>query len=336
MPPTDDRDRAPCRDAGRGGVGLGGPDRSRTCDICLAKAALCQLSYGPVSAQGYRSRRSPSIAPCGLRSRGADQRGSMASVYSHSESVGLIWSIADLLRGDLQGARLRRRDPAVGGAAPAGPGARRHQAGRARPRRGPGCQGHREPRAGAASHLEAQLLQHLAADLRPAASTTRTTSPRTCVPTSTAFSPNARDVIEKFGFDTQVDKLNGAGLLYPVLARFVDVDLHPDQVSNPRDGLRLRGADPQVFRDFSNETAGEHFTPREVVRSHRGPAPRQRPRGGLTKARHDPPLSTTPPRLRPAACCPYTEEEMRKLNRRRIGGSSSSARAQSVETLRDL
>src|SRR5680860_78453 len=46
-----------------------------------------------------------------------------------------------------------------------------------------------------------------------------------------AFSPNARDVIEKFGFDAQVDKLGAAGLLYPILARFADVDLHPDRVS---------------------------------------------------------------------------------------------------------
>ncbi len=78
------------------------------------------------------------------------------------------------------------------------------------------------------------------------------------------FSEAARDVIEKFDFDTQIAKLDRANLLYKVIGRFVDVDLHPDRVSNLEMGYLYEEL-VRKFSELSNETAGEHFTPREVI-----------------------------------------------------------------------
>jgi len=80
-----------------------------------------------------------------------------------------------------------------------------------------------------------------------------------------AFSPSARDVLEHFGFDPQIDKLDKANLLYQVIGRFVNLDLHPDRVSNLEMGYLYEDL-IRRFSELSNETAGEHFTPREVIR----------------------------------------------------------------------
>jgi type I restriction enzyme M protein len=80
-----------------------------------------------------------------------------------------------------------------------------------------------------------------------------------------AFDPATRDVIEKFDFDAQIGRLDRAGLLYLVLARVTEVDLHPDTVSNVEMGYLYEEL-IRRFSELSNETAGEHFTPREVIR----------------------------------------------------------------------
>jgi type I restriction enzyme M protein len=80
-----------------------------------------------------------------------------------------------------------------------------------------------------------------------------------------AFSPAVRDVFAHFEFATQVDKLAKAGLLYQVTEKFAGVDLHPDSVSNYQMGLVFEEL-IRRFAELSNETAGEHFTPREVIR----------------------------------------------------------------------
>lgn len=80
-----------------------------------------------------------------------------------------------------------------------------------------------------------------------------------------AFSPGAVEVLEKYGFDAQITRLDEAGLLYQVVARFADIDLHPANLSNVEMGYVFE----ELIRKFSeagNETAGEHFTPREVIR----------------------------------------------------------------------
>ncbi|MBP6733406.1 MAG: SAM-dependent DNA methyltransferase [Chromatiaceae bacterium] len=79
------------------------------------------------------------------------------------------------------------------------------------------------------------------------------------------FSPEVRDIFERFDFYTQVDRLAKAGLLYQVTERFTQMDLHPDRVSNSQMGLVFEEL-IRKFAELSNETAGEHFTPREVIR----------------------------------------------------------------------
>ena len=79
------------------------------------------------------------------------------------------------------------------------------------------------------------------------------------------FSPNARDVLDKFDFRTQVRKLERSNLVYKVVGRFCDIDLHPDKVSNLQMGYLYEEL-IRRFSELSNETAGEHFTPREVIR----------------------------------------------------------------------
>ena len=80
-----------------------------------------------------------------------------------------------------------------------------------------------------------------------------------------AFSANVRDIFEHFEFQTQIDRLAKADLLYLVTERFSQVDLHPNEVTNSQMGLAFEEL-IRKFAELSNETAGEHFTPREVIR----------------------------------------------------------------------
>jgi len=78
------------------------------------------------------------------------------------------------------------------------------------------------------------------------------------------FSPNMREVLEKFDFDNTISKLDEAGLLFQVLERFKNVDLHPDGIDNPTMGTIFE----ELIRKFNealDENPGEHFTPRDVV-----------------------------------------------------------------------
>ncbi|MCW3784188.1 type I restriction-modification system subunit M [Defluviimonas salinarum] len=80
------------------------------------------------------------------------------------------------------------------------------------------------------------------------------------------FSANVRDIfIEKFEFTEILKKLDNAGTLWAVFDRFCQIDLHPDAVSNLEMGYLFEEL-IRRFSEVSNETAGEHFTPREVVR----------------------------------------------------------------------
>jgi type I restriction enzyme M protein len=79
------------------------------------------------------------------------------------------------------------------------------------------------------------------------------------------FSSGARDVLEKFDFDTQIARLDKANLLYQVIGKFAEIDLHPNTVSNLEMGYLYEEL-IRRFSELSNETAGEHFTPREVIR----------------------------------------------------------------------
>ena len=80
-----------------------------------------------------------------------------------------------------------------------------------------------------------------------------------------AFSPAVRDIFESFEFHLQVDRLEKANLLYLITEKFSQIDLHPETVSNAEMGLVFEEL-IRKFAELSNETAGEHFTPREVIR----------------------------------------------------------------------
>jgi len=79
------------------------------------------------------------------------------------------------------------------------------------------------------------------------------------------FSPAVRDIFERFRFAEQTDRLQKAGLLYQVTERFIGFDLSPAAVSNHDMGLVFEEL-IRKFAEISNETAGEHFTPRDVIK----------------------------------------------------------------------
>jgi type I restriction enzyme M protein len=182
---------------------------------------------------------------------------------NHSEIVSFIWGVADLIRDTFRRGKyqdvilpltvLRRLDCVL---APTKEKVLRRQA----ELRGKGLQ-----------DLDAQLRrvsgfafyntsrydfeklladhQHIAANLRNYIA---------------GFSPNMREVLEKFGFDNTITTLHEAGLLFQVLERFKNVDLHPDKIDNPTMGTIFE----ELIRKFNealNENPGEHFTPRDVV-----------------------------------------------------------------------
>ncbi|MCF7871622.1 type I restriction-modification system subunit M [Candidatus Woesearchaeota archaeon] len=79
------------------------------------------------------------------------------------------------------------------------------------------------------------------------------------------FSEDARSIMEYFDFDKEIGKLDDANLLYMIVKRFSEVDLHPNKISNIEMGYAFEEL-IRKFSEISNETAGEHFTPREVIR----------------------------------------------------------------------
>lgn len=79
------------------------------------------------------------------------------------------------------------------------------------------------------------------------------------------FSEDAREIIEQFEFDNQINKMGDNNLLFMVVKRFQEVDLHPDRISSMEMGYMFEELILK-FAEISNETAGEHFTPREVIK----------------------------------------------------------------------
>ncbi|MET3721146.1 class I SAM-dependent DNA methyltransferase [Arthrobacter sp. UYEF21] len=79
-----------------------------------------------------------------------------------------------------------------------------------------------------------------------------------------AFSENVRDIFVKYKIEDRIEELGDNNLLLLVVQRFADVDLHPGHVSNAQMGHIFEEL-IRKFAEASNETAGEHFTPREVI-----------------------------------------------------------------------
>ena len=80
-----------------------------------------------------------------------------------------------------------------------------------------------------------------------------------------AFSPSASEVLDKYGFPEKIKRLEAAELLYQIVAKFADLDLSEESVSNEAMGYIFEEL-LRRFSEMSNETAGEHYTPREVIR----------------------------------------------------------------------
>jgi type I restriction enzyme M protein len=80
-----------------------------------------------------------------------------------------------------------------------------------------------------------------------------------------AFSPEVRDIFKRFNFTEAVDRLSRNKLLYMVTEKFAGFDLSPARVTNTQMGLVFEEL-IRKFAEASNDTAGEHFTPREVIR----------------------------------------------------------------------
>jgi type I restriction enzyme M protein len=79
------------------------------------------------------------------------------------------------------------------------------------------------------------------------------------------FSVAGREILEYFNFNDQINRLDDANLLFLIVKKFAAIDLHPDKVSNMSMGYVFEEL-IRKFSELSNETAGEHFTPREVIR----------------------------------------------------------------------
>ena len=79
------------------------------------------------------------------------------------------------------------------------------------------------------------------------------------------FSEDVRRIFEYFEFEAEIEKMQEANILYLVVSRFSDVDLHPSRVPNEQMGLIFENL-IRRFNELANETAGDHFTPREVIR----------------------------------------------------------------------
>ncbi|WP_432829109.1 type I restriction-modification system subunit M [Dactylosporangium sp. CA-092794] len=158
---------------------------------------------------------------------------------AHQELAGFIWSVADLLRGDYKQSEygkvilpltvLRRLDCVM------------------------------EPTRQdlSFSNTSKQSFATIGASAPDAARNLRDYI--------NGFSANAREIIDKYEFETQIVRLANAKLLYPVVRRFADLDLSPARVDNHQMGYVFEEL-IRRFSEISNETAGEHFTPREVIR----------------------------------------------------------------------
>lgn len=79
------------------------------------------------------------------------------------------------------------------------------------------------------------------------------------------FSENIRKIFDRFEFEKEIEKLEESNRLYQVIAQFAEIDLHPSHVDNITMGLVFEDL-IRRFNEAANETAGDHFTPREVIR----------------------------------------------------------------------
>ena len=79
------------------------------------------------------------------------------------------------------------------------------------------------------------------------------------------FSKNVRDIFGFFEFENEIDRMREANILYLVVSSFTSIDLHPGTIPNEQMGLVFESLIRRSY-ELSSETAGDHFTPRDVIR----------------------------------------------------------------------
>lgn len=180
---------------------------------------------------------------------------------NHSQTAAFLWSIADLLRGDFKQSQygriilpftlLRRMECVLEGTKLKVLAANKeHQ---------------KKP-----DQVREQLLlrasghQFFNASPLSLATLSDTQTGEDLMSYVQSFSKDGREIFEHFHFEDFVQQLAGADLLYQVVQRFGAVDLHPEKISNFGMGIIFEEL-IRKFAESSNETAGEHFTPRDIV-----------------------------------------------------------------------
>jgi type I restriction enzyme M protein len=179
-----------------------------------------------------------------------------------SEIANFLWSVADLLRGDYKQADygkiilpftlLRRLDCVLDGTKEAV--LKEHEV-------------HRNTGAGLDHRLKrksGQAFYNVSPFTLPGLLADQKHIRQNLVAYLGDFSEDARDVFERFKFTERVAELEDKDLLFQLVQKFANIDLHPDAVPNETMGLVFEEL-IRKFAEASNETAGEHFTPREVI-----------------------------------------------------------------------
>jgi type I restriction enzyme M protein len=143
------------------------------------------------------------------------------------------------------------------------------------------------------------------------------------------FSTRAREIIDHFGFEEHIGKLDKADRLYLIVLKFAEIDLHPDTVTNIEMGYIFEEL-IRRFNEASNEEAGDHFTPREVIRLMVNllflPDGEVLTTKGIVKTLYDPACGT-------GGMLSVSEEYVRKLNpdaRLEVFGQDYNAQAYAI------
>ena len=187
----------------------------------------------------------------------------MANNQTPNNLAAFIWSVADLLRGDFKQSQYGRIILPFTSASSSGVCAGTHQ----------------RSRGGRTRQSKAMNLPEESAEkflFRASKHTFFNTSPMNLSKLGQngikenletyvlSFSKDAREIFEQFRFDEFVGSLNDANLLFKVVKKFATIDLSPKAISNHDMGLVFEEL-IRRFAESSNETAGEHFTPRDIV-----------------------------------------------------------------------
>lgn len=180
---------------------------------------------------------------------------------SHSQTAAFLWSVADLLRGDFKQSQygriilpftlLRRMECVL-------EGTKTNVLDEAK--------AHQNKSDAVREQLLLRAAGHQFFNASPLSlgSLSDTQTSDDLLTYTQSFSKDAREIFEHFHFEDFVQQLSAADLLYQIVQRFASVDLSPKHISNFGMGIIFEEL-IRKFAESSNETAGEHFTPRDIV-----------------------------------------------------------------------